>query len=223
MSVSLKAEKARAGLNFGLGSSKWKKHRNVNGPVSLLTLPNYATGFQKMSTAADLPYGERRRDVVLTEDMNNPVRVSPWGSVETVPRPGREDPFNEQLSSVHGSSYQYTSLNANQWFVRKNSGAAETIRLKVGLTSLSNSVANAFSKVVGVVVSTYPSWQLAQDGMGTVAYSYTGSPIPIDETITFPANGDQIAVVSIQHTVGGGDSAGKTFGMGIYDFRCEYV
>tara|TARA_B100001059_G_scaffold203160_1_gene211590 strand:- start:539 stop:1210 length:672 start_codon:yes stop_codon:yes gene_type:complete len=223
MSVSLKAEKSRAGLNVGLGSSKWKKHRNVNGPVRLSTLPNYATGFQKMGTEGNPSYGERRRDVVLTESMNNPVRVTPWGGVETTPQVGRSDPFNEQLSSVLGSSYQTTSLNANQYFVRKNPGAAETIRLKVGLTTLSYSVADTYTRSMGLVVATYPSWELTQNGAETVVHNYVGAPLIFDQTITLPANDSPIVVISIQHTVGGGDSSSKKFGMGIHDFRCEYV
>ena len=215
MSVSLKAEQDRAGLNVGLGSVKWQKHRNIKGPVSLSTLPNYATGFQKMGTAGNPPYGQRRQDVVLTEGMNNPVRVTPWGGVETTTTKG--DPWNEQLSSVLGSSYQVTSLNANQYFVRKNPGSIERIRLTVGLTSLSSSSAGYYSRMIGVVVSTYPSWEMAQNGAETVAYSYVGSPIPLDETIPLPANDNPVVVISIQHTVGGGDSSSKSFGMGIYE------
>lgn len=222
MSVSLKAEQGRAGISGGLGSIRWKKHRNQNNPTRLTDLPKYLMGFQKMSTTDETGVrpGYRDQQAVNTERMNNPIVVNDWGGDNFGPPKG--DPFNEMLSSRQkGYNNSFVGMNANMYAVRANPNASEKIRVRLRQDEMYGEVVNAYSYINAVVVVSSPSW----DSYETIVL-HTYQPYiawaEVDEEIDIPANGHQIVKVSVQHTIP--NSLGNfTYGMGIYDWSCEYV
>ena len=225
MSVSLKAEQERAGLQGnGLGSIRWKKHRNQNNPTRLTDLPKYLMGFQKMNTVTQ-PGGNwalRYQNAVNKEVASQATVVTDWGGDNYGPDKNRTDPFNEMLSSrMKGYSGSWVGMYANMYGVRRNANASESIRLKLERSSISYGTVNNYSTHSSVVVVTYKSWS---DGTSEVVHSYQPYTYwdSFDEVITLPANGHAIVLVSVQHTIPQqvGD---QTYGMGIFDWSCEYV
>lgn len=225
MSVSLKAEQDRAGISGGLGSIRWKKHRNQNNPTRLTDLPKYLMGFQKMSTTdtTGARPGYRNQQAVNTEKMNNPIVANDWNGDNYGPPNGKADPFNEMLSSRQKSyNNSFVGMNANMYGVRANPNASEKIRVRLHQDAIVYGTVNSYSYINAVVVVSFPSWD--NTGETIVLHSYQPYTAwgDFDEEIDIPANGHQIVKVSVQHTVPN-EVGDKTYGMGIYDWSCEYV
>ena len=226
MSVSLKAEQERAGITEGLGSIMWRKHRNQNNPTRLTDLPKYLMGFQKMNTVDTTgtiyPF-KRNQMAVNTEKMNKPQVITDWGGDNLGPTNGRTDPFGEMLSSRQkGFSATNVGMNANMYGVRVNPNANEKIRVSFKTDSLNYPPVNGFTRYSAVVVVLYENWEKSGSGTVLLSFSNTAGWSDFDEEIDLPANGHEIVQVSIQHTIPpqGGDF---TYGMGIFDWSCEYI